>query len=209
MDLFKESICKTLEECSDNIEAARGNMEELGDNAQLIIEEIDDMENRGYSLSSQQQCEYCDTQLFDSQHHFYLFPCSHGFCADCLSERAEDVLLGNLCICICIRILVYAYMYALFIYTYVYILMNIHNNMGIFTHIYLQTYVYMHVHIHSHTSMCAFLVGDLDKLKYVRSLEEKICSLGVRAHHNHGADKRAVTQVNIYMYIYMYIYIYI
>jgi hypothetical protein len=67
----------------------------------------------------------------------------------------------------------------------------------------------MHVHIHSHTSMYAFIVGDLDKLKYVRSLEEKIRSLGVRAHHNHGADKRAVTQVYVYMYTYMNIYLHV
>jgi hypothetical protein len=55
------------------------------------------VKSRGYSLSSQQLCEFCATQLFcSSEQHFYLFPCSHGFCAPCLSLKAEELLLGDL-----------------------------------------------------------------------------------------------------------------
>jgi len=43
------------------------------------------MKRRGYSLTAQQRCEYCSIALFGKQ--FYLFPCSHGFHADCLLRR--------------------------------------------------------------------------------------------------------------------------
>jgi hypothetical protein len=43
------------------------------------------MKRRGYSVSSQQRCEYCADALFSRQ--FYLFPCSHGFHGDCLLRR--------------------------------------------------------------------------------------------------------------------------
>lgn len=177
-------------------------MDELGDNAQVIIEEIDDMKNRGYALSPQQRCEYCDIQLFDNQHHFYLFPCSHGFCADCLSARAEEVLLGK-------YVCIYSFMY-LCIFVYVYSDMKTHFYLYInyiciiiYKHVLLYSYMYMYIDI-----LIYEYSGDLDKLKYVRTLEDKIHSLGVRAHHNHGADKRAVTQVFEFKFIYIYIYEY-
>jgi predicted nuclease with TOPRIM domain len=43
-----------LEECSDRIERIRGNMEELGESADLILQEVEEMKKRGFSISRHQ-----------------------------------------------------------------------------------------------------------------------------------------------------------
>jgi hypothetical protein len=52
------------------------------------------MKNRGYStVSSHQRCEICCDLLLGNQ--FYLFPCSHGFHANCLLRQTQKNLPPN------------------------------------------------------------------------------------------------------------------
>lgn len=87
IELFKEDICGTLEECGQRIDHLKFEMEELSETAEGINTELDAMKKRGYSVSSLQHCEYCRSALFSRQ--FYLFPCSHGFHNDCMLKRVH------------------------------------------------------------------------------------------------------------------------
>ena len=58
------------------------------------------MKDRSYNMNySHQKCEFCSDQLLSSPQSkqpaqmFYLFPCSHGFHAKCLLQRAKSHLL--------------------------------------------------------------------------------------------------------------------
>jgi ribosomal protein S14 len=88
IELFKEDICGTLEDCGSRIDHLKSEMEELSESAESINTELESMKRRGYSVSSLQRCEYCPTALFNRQ--FYLFPCSHGFHNDCLMQRVHE-----------------------------------------------------------------------------------------------------------------------
>ena len=88
IDLFKEDICSTLEDCSQRIDNLKSEMEELSESAEGINSELESMKKRGYSVSSLQRCEYCMSALFSRQ--FYLFPCSHGFHNDCMLGRVHS-----------------------------------------------------------------------------------------------------------------------
>jgi len=88
IELFKEDICGTLDECGQRIDTLKFEMEELSESAEGINTELDAMKKRGYSVSSLQHCEYCRSALFSRQ--FYLFPCSHGFHNDCMLKRVHS-----------------------------------------------------------------------------------------------------------------------
>lgn len=85
IDLFKDEICRTLNDYGARIDHLKSEMNELSESAESINHELESMKRRGYSLTAQQRCEYCTLPLFGKQ--FYLFPCSHGFHADCLLKR--------------------------------------------------------------------------------------------------------------------------
>ncbi len=85
IELLKEDICGTLEECGRRIDHLKSEMEELSESAEGINTELEAIKKRGYSVSSLQHCEYCRSALFNRQ--FYLFPCSHGFHQDCMLKR--------------------------------------------------------------------------------------------------------------------------
>jgi len=87
IELFKEDICGTLDECGQRIDHLKFEMEELSESAEGINTELDAMKKRGFSVSSLQHCEYCRSALFSRQ--FYLFPCSHGFHNDCMLKRVH------------------------------------------------------------------------------------------------------------------------
>jgi hypothetical protein len=87
IDFFKDEICASLEGCGHRISALKTEMEELAETADSTVKELESMKNRAYCMNSQhQRCEYCVDPLFGKQ--FYLFPCSHGFHAQCLLKRA-------------------------------------------------------------------------------------------------------------------------
>ena len=85
IELFKEDICQTLQDCGSRIDHLKSEMQELSESAESINNELESMKKRGYSVSSLQRCEYCVKPLFSQL--FYLFPCSHGFHQDCLLRR--------------------------------------------------------------------------------------------------------------------------
>jgi len=85
IELFKDEMCHTLEECSSRIDHLKVEMDELSESAESISLELECMKKRGFSTSSGQRCEYCNDAIFNKQ--FYLFPCSHGFHSDCLLKR--------------------------------------------------------------------------------------------------------------------------
>ena len=85
IELFKDEMCHTLEECSSRIDHLKVEMDELSESAESISMELECMKKRGFSTSSGQRCEYCNDAIFNKQ--FYLFPCSHGFHSDCMLKR--------------------------------------------------------------------------------------------------------------------------
>lgn len=49
IDLFKDEICRTLEDCSARIDHLKSEMKELSDTAEGIAKELEGMKKRGYS----------------------------------------------------------------------------------------------------------------------------------------------------------------
>jgi DNA-binding IscR family transcriptional regulator len=89
IDLFKDEICHTLEQCGSKVLALKAEMEELAESTESTVKELESMKNRAYTLSScHQTCEYCKDSLLGANTQFYLFPCSHGFHSSCLLKRA-------------------------------------------------------------------------------------------------------------------------
>lgn len=93
IDSFKEEICRTLEESSAKIDHLKSEMNELSESAESISKELEGMKKRGYTASTLQRCDYCGEGLFARQ-QLYLFPCSHGYHADCLVRRVSKALDG-------------------------------------------------------------------------------------------------------------------
>ena len=90
--LVRDELCRTLERSSLRVEEASASMAELADSAEAIVRELDETKNRGYTLSSMQRCELCEAPLFNTSHHFYVFPCSHGMHSECLLHLAPELL---------------------------------------------------------------------------------------------------------------------
>lgn len=90
--LVRDELCRTLECSSARVEEAIASMAELADSAEAIVRELDETKNRGYTLSSMQRCEICEAPLFNTSHHFYVFPCSHGMHSECLLHLAPELL---------------------------------------------------------------------------------------------------------------------
>ena len=90
--LVRDELCRSLERSSLRVEEATASMAELADSAEAIVRELDETKNRGYTLSSIQRCELCEAPLFNTSHHFYVFPCSHGMHSECLLHLAPELL---------------------------------------------------------------------------------------------------------------------
>jgi hypothetical protein len=135
IDMFKEEICHTLEDCGSRIDHLKLEMSELAESAESITTELEGMKRRGYYLSSKQRCEYCSESIFSKQ--FYIFPCSHGFHSSCILKRVhlhvdseELAHIKGLSI----------YLY-LFIYVYIYIFNYLINYLPNFLSKYLSIYL--------------------------------------------------------------------
>jgi hypothetical protein len=90
LDVFKDQICETLQDYSTRIENLKGEMNDLSESADSITVEVDGMKKRGYTTHAHQRCEDCEEYLFSGQ--FYLFPCSHAFHEDCITQRVFKFL---------------------------------------------------------------------------------------------------------------------
>ena len=67
IELFKEEICHTLEECGARIDHLKVEMEEFAESAESISQELESMKKRGLSAASGQRCEYCSEAIFSKQ----------------------------------------------------------------------------------------------------------------------------------------------
>eukprot|EP00595_Chromulina_sp_UTEXLB2642_P003347 CAMPEP_0196765756 /NCGR_PEP_ID=MMETSP1095-20130614/11823_1 /TAXON_ID=96789 ORGANISM="Chromulina nebulosa, Strain UTEXLB2642" /NCGR_SAMPLE_ID=MMETSP1095 /ASSEMBLY_ACC=CAM_ASM_000446 /LENGTH=508 /DNA_ID=CAMNT_0042124375 /DNA_START=1550 /DNA_END=3072 /DNA_ORIENTATION=- len=90
IDVFKDEICKSLEQSGAKIDNLKHEMTELSESAENITQELEGMKKRGYNASTYQRCDFCYDALFNKQ--FYLFPCTHAFHSDCLSKRVTKFL---------------------------------------------------------------------------------------------------------------------
>ena len=93
IDLFKDEICRTLEEYGTRVDDLKAEIDDLSASAESIEKELESVNNRGFGLSAGQRCEFCSNSgdfLFAKQ--FYIFPCGHGFHGDCLMKRSTEIL---------------------------------------------------------------------------------------------------------------------
>lgn len=84
---MKDDICNILSDNGSKLERVKTEINELSESTENIVKELDSMKSKGAHLSLEQKCEECvhqhiNTALFSKP--FYLFPCGHGYHADCL-----------------------------------------------------------------------------------------------------------------------------
>ncbi|KAK9767863.1 tethering complex subunit [Basidiobolus ranarum] len=90
IDDFKEEICSALEEYDLHIEDLKGEMNQATRNAENIRQDIRELKNRFAIVSLDKSCALCDQPILTRQ--FYIFPCQHGFHADCLINKVKQHL---------------------------------------------------------------------------------------------------------------------
>ena len=90
IDGFKTEICDTLEGYVTRIDALKENMERTSVTAANIQQDIDRLSKRTIEIDTEHRCMQCATALLQRQ--FYLFPCRHGFHADCLTQLVTQHL---------------------------------------------------------------------------------------------------------------------
>ncbi|WFD33226.1 hypothetical protein MCUN1_000039 [Malassezia cuniculi] len=82
IDDVKMEICNTLENYVERIDALKSDMERMALTAGHIQDDIQDLSKRFLLINPDQACVQCSAPL--SLRHLYIFPCRHGFHADCL-----------------------------------------------------------------------------------------------------------------------------
>ena len=90
IDGFKEEICDTLETYVTQIDALKSEMDRTTHTAELIQQDILSLSTRFLHMDADQACEDCGAPLLQRQ--MYLFPCRHGFHADCLTKEVTQHL---------------------------------------------------------------------------------------------------------------------
>ncbi|KAF2084146.1 hypothetical protein K490DRAFT_49808 [Saccharata proteae CBS 121410] len=89
IDDFKDEICQALESYSLSIDALHAEMEESSQTAQHIKKDIKALEHRYAIVEPGERCWICRLPLLARQ--FFVFPCQHGFHANCLGGRVVRV----------------------------------------------------------------------------------------------------------------------
>ncbi|TKA31142.1 hypothetical protein B0A50_02111 [Salinomyces thailandicus] len=90
IDDFKEEICTALEEYSRQIEDLKREMDESASTAQHIKDDIKALDQRYAIVEPGERCWKCRLPLLMRQ--FFVFPCQHGFHADCLGEMVMRMI---------------------------------------------------------------------------------------------------------------------
>ncbi|KAI7371687.1 hypothetical protein KC354_g375 [Hortaea werneckii] len=90
IDDFKEEICTALEEYSRQIEDLKREMDESSSTAQHIKDDIKALDQRYAIVEPGERCWKCRLPLLMRQ--FFVFPCQHGFHADCLGEMVMGMI---------------------------------------------------------------------------------------------------------------------
>lgn len=82
IDDCKDDICEALEGYATHIEELKDEMDEASRSAAAIQQDIAKLSERFVTIDPDQKCHHCMQMLVQRQ--FYIFPCRHGFHADCL-----------------------------------------------------------------------------------------------------------------------------
>ncbi|SJX65713.1 related to DigA protein [Sporisorium reilianum f. sp. reilianum] len=82
IDDCKDDICEALEGYAAHIEELKDEMDEASRSAVAIQQDIAKLSERFVTIDPDQKCHHCTQMLVQRQ--FYIFPCRHGFHADCL-----------------------------------------------------------------------------------------------------------------------------
>ena len=90
---FKDEICESLEDYNENVEGLKDEMEEYTRSANLIRKDILSLKNRSGFVTSNQKCDLCTQPVLTR--HFYLFPCTHVFHADCIAGEIQKYIEKN------------------------------------------------------------------------------------------------------------------
>lgn len=87
---FKDAICKSLEEYNEQIERLKEEMDEATKSANNIRNDIKKFKKNHFTVRAQDRCAECHFPLLTRS--FYLFPCSHKFHQDCLTDAVMNSL---------------------------------------------------------------------------------------------------------------------
>ncbi|WFC96225.1 hypothetical protein MBRA1_002881 [Malassezia brasiliensis] len=90
IDGFQEEICEMLDAYVQRIDALKAEMDRTTHTADHIQREIGALATQFVHLDAGQPCETCGAPLL--QRHMYLFPCHHGYHADCLTREVTQHL---------------------------------------------------------------------------------------------------------------------
>ena len=90
IDHFKEAICNSLREYSENIKKLKKEMKQASDSAKVIRDEIVSAKTEHHYVRSSARCDLSAELVMTKP--FYIFPCGHKFIADCLAEAVEYYL---------------------------------------------------------------------------------------------------------------------
>lgn len=90
IDGFKTEICDTLESYVARIGALKEDMDRTSNTASNIQQDIEQLSKRVMEIDADHPCRQCGAPLLERQ--LYLFPCRHGFHADCLTQLVAQHL---------------------------------------------------------------------------------------------------------------------
>lgn len=90
IDQFKDAICSSLQEYNQHIEDLKHNMDDASKAAENIRKDIQKFKQKYSYVHAQDRCCECNYPLLSRP--FYLFPCSHKFHQDCLSDSVMGYL---------------------------------------------------------------------------------------------------------------------
>ncbi|XP_076043113.1 vacuolar protein sorting-associated protein 18 dor [Oratosquilla oratoria] len=84
IDQFKDAICASLQDYNQHIEDLKTEMDDASKAAENIRKDIQKFKQKFSYIHAQDKCCECNYPLLARP--FYLFPCSHKFHQDCLSD---------------------------------------------------------------------------------------------------------------------------
>ncbi|KAJ1026321.1 hypothetical protein NDA16_002408 [Ustilago loliicola] len=90
IDDCKDDICEALEGYAAHIEELKNEMDEASRSAAAIQQDIAKLSERFVTIDPDQKCHHCMQMLVQRQ--FYIFPCRHGFHADCLIGQVTKIM---------------------------------------------------------------------------------------------------------------------
>ncbi|ETS64390.1 hypothetical protein PaG_01243 [Moesziomyces aphidis] len=90
IDDCKDDICEALEGYAAHIEELKDEMDEASRSAAAIQQDIAKLSERFVTIEPDHKCDHCTQTLVQRQ--FYIFPCRHGFHADCLIGQVTKTM---------------------------------------------------------------------------------------------------------------------